>query len=260
MSAIVGQDLPRNDGRRREPVLLLNHRRHIIGDQYFECRLLGGGGEGVRVLAEKQGTFVTRLPAVLADCLRDGRNMQFVERAIGGSTPMPARAEGHPLTRIVHVRVGENSNRGSVGPHRSKRCAERPRRASPELSWDSVCLRRSGVRIGGDGCWSAASACRPAGLAAGHPPLFAQLPAMPSRVVFPASRPARTQAWCTIDYPPSEPSTSVAVRASAVGAVVRRIDPHRRPSSCSLRSPQSDVSWPSARLTIGSLWKAHPFR
>ena len=38
---VVDQDVARDDRRRREPVVLLNHRLHAVGGQHLERRLLG---------------------------------------------------------------------------------------------------------------------------------------------------------------------------------------------------------------------------
>src|SRR5579871_2749166 len=59
----------------------------------------------MRVEADEQRPIDAVLPAVLADCLRDGEDMRLVETCLGRGAPVPGSAEGHALRR-----------EGGVGP------------------------------------------------------------------------------------------------------------------------------------------------
>ena len=102
--AIVDEDGVRNDRRRREAVVALDHGRHVVGRQHLERGTLRRPRERVRVLAhvERTGDGL-RLP-VLADRLGDRQDVRLIERAAQGCSAVPAGPEADLLGGIVRIR------------------------------------------------------------------------------------------------------------------------------------------------------------
>jgi hypothetical protein len=101
--AVVNED---SVGDRRgwsEGVVSLDERLDTICRQYLECGALGRAGQCVRVFSQVDRAANSLAPAIIADGLRDGEDMGLGERSAQGGPPMPAGAEDHPLSGVIHV-------------------------------------------------------------------------------------------------------------------------------------------------------------
>jgi hypothetical protein len=104
-AAVVYENPPRDDRRRRHAIVPLYDGLHPVGRQHLERRALGGPGDAVRVLAHVERAVDALAPAVVADGLGDGQDVGFGERAAQRRAPMPAGAEAHELVGIANVRL-----------------------------------------------------------------------------------------------------------------------------------------------------------
>src|SRR5215472_8484660 len=78
---VVREDRSRDDGRRRDAVVALDDRLHVVGRQHFERCALRRSGYRVRVLTHIERAIRTLTTPVLTDRLCDSDNMSFGERA-----------------------------------------------------------------------------------------------------------------------------------------------------------------------------------
>ena len=102
-SAVVNQNGVRNGWRGRVAVVRLNDSFNAVGREHFQGGTLRRTGNRMRVLAHIKGTIDTLLLAVLANCLRDGKDVRFGEAAILGRAAMATGAEGDHLRGIANV-------------------------------------------------------------------------------------------------------------------------------------------------------------
>ena len=105
-AAIVDEDRPGDDGRRRDPVIPLNDGFDVVGGKDFQRVALGGAGQGMRVLSHEQHAIRAMRPPEIADRLGYGKNMRLGERAVARRAAMAARAEADPRCRVVGIRPG----------------------------------------------------------------------------------------------------------------------------------------------------------
>ena len=105
-AAIVDEDRPGDDGRRRDPVIPLNDGFDVVGGEDFQRAALGGAGQGMRVLAHEQHAVGAVRPPEIADRLGYGEDVRLGERAVARRAAMAAGAEADPLRRVVGVRPG----------------------------------------------------------------------------------------------------------------------------------------------------------
>ena len=101
--AVVYQNRPRDNWRRRNAVALLNQRLNLVGGQHLERRTLRWTRERVRVLAHEQRTRGALDSAVVANGLCDSKNVRLIERNSQGRAAVPAGSEVNRLIRIVYV-------------------------------------------------------------------------------------------------------------------------------------------------------------
>ena len=81
-SAVIDEDGPRDDWRRRHTVVTLDDGLHPVGGQDLERGTLRRAGEGVRVFPHVQRAIGTLAAAVVADGLGDGQDVGFRKRAV----------------------------------------------------------------------------------------------------------------------------------------------------------------------------------
>ncbi len=99
-AAVVNENGSRDDGRRRDAVVSLNDCIHIVGRQNFERGALGRIGHCVRILAHVERAVSAGAPPVIADRLRDGKNVRFGEGAMQRRAAMSAGSETDHLVGI----------------------------------------------------------------------------------------------------------------------------------------------------------------
>src|SRR6266516_16538 len=80
-AAVVNEDGPGDDGRRRDAGVPLNDGLDAVRRQHFEGGALGRFGQGVRVLSHVERAVDRLTAAVVADALRDRQNVGLGERA-----------------------------------------------------------------------------------------------------------------------------------------------------------------------------------
>src|SRR6266446_5915553 len=102
-AAVVDQDGPRDHGRRRHAVTSLDYSFDVIGRQDLDRGTLRRAGQRVRILAHVKRTVGPVTSPVVADCLSDGQNVSFGERARQRGASMSARAEADHLVRVTEV-------------------------------------------------------------------------------------------------------------------------------------------------------------
>ena len=89
----------------RVTVLFLISDNNSIGGKHSYDGLLGGIGQEVRIFSEIERTSIALFFPIIADCLRDGEDVCFVEGGIEGASSMSAGAEGDLLGGIGSVRL-----------------------------------------------------------------------------------------------------------------------------------------------------------
>ena len=105
-AAVVDEDRPRDDRRRRDPVVPLNDGFDVVGGKHLQRGALGRAGQGMRVLAHEQRAVDAVRPPVVADRLGDGKDVRLGERAVARRAAMAAGAEADPRCRVVGIRPG----------------------------------------------------------------------------------------------------------------------------------------------------------
>ena len=103
-AAVIGEDRPRDDGRRRDAVLTLNDGLDPVRRQHLERGALRRVRQGVRVLPHVERAVDALPPAILADRLRHRGDVRFGERAAQRRAAVPAGPEAHELGRIIRIR------------------------------------------------------------------------------------------------------------------------------------------------------------
>jgi hypothetical protein len=76
----------------------------LFADRNFESRPLGWIGNRVSIFPHVQRTIRTVGAPVIADGLRDGKNVGLGERAIKRGSAMAAGTEADHLVRVVGIR------------------------------------------------------------------------------------------------------------------------------------------------------------
>ena len=104
-AAVVGEDGPRDDGRRRDTGIALDDGLDAIGRQPFERGALRRFGQRMCVFAHVERAVDSVSAPVVADRLCDRDDVRLGERAVERRAAMPARSEGHELARVVCVRL-----------------------------------------------------------------------------------------------------------------------------------------------------------
>ena len=104
-AAVVGENGPRDDRRRRDAAVALEDGLDTVRGQHFERGALRRLGQRVRVLAHVERTIDAVSAPVVADRLRDRRDVRLGERAVERRAAMPARAKAHELARVARVRL-----------------------------------------------------------------------------------------------------------------------------------------------------------
>ena len=79
-AAVVDEDGPRDDGRRRHTVVTLHDGLDSIRGQHFDRGVLGRSGSGVRILSYIERTVDPFTAAIVADGLRDRQDVSLGER------------------------------------------------------------------------------------------------------------------------------------------------------------------------------------
>src|SRR5215831_21078818 len=102
-TAVVDEDSPRDDWRRRHTVVALDDGLHPVGGQDLERGALRWSGEGVRVFPHVQRAIGALAAAVVADSLGDGQDVGFGKGAVQRRTAVPAGAEADPLGGVFHL-------------------------------------------------------------------------------------------------------------------------------------------------------------
>ena len=102
-SLISHENRARDDRRRREPAVALNDRIDVVGGQHFEGGVLRQRRQGVRVLAHVERAVDRLAAAVVADRLRDRRDVRGRQAAIERRATMAARAELDALARVARI-------------------------------------------------------------------------------------------------------------------------------------------------------------
>ena len=102
-SAVVNEDGPRDDGRRRHTVVTLDDGLYPVGGQDLECGALRWCGEGVRVFPQVQRAIGALAAAVVADGLGNGQDVGLVKRSVQRRAAVPAGTEADPLSRVIHI-------------------------------------------------------------------------------------------------------------------------------------------------------------
>jgi hypothetical protein len=107
-----------------KPSSLLDHGLHAVAREDLERRALGGAGEGVRILAEKERPVDLLRAPVVADRLRHREDVGLVEGAAQRGAAVAAGAEAHALGGIVRIRPSRivlALERGDVHEHFARR-------------------------------------------------------------------------------------------------------------------------------------------
>jgi len=105
VAAVVGQDGMRDDRRRREDVVGLDHHMDFVRRENLDRRVDCGSRQRVAVHADVQGAIVTLSPAILGNGLRNGGDMIVVEALAERLSAVARGAEGHRMGRIPRLRV-----------------------------------------------------------------------------------------------------------------------------------------------------------
>src|SRR4029450_1174171 len=104
-AAVVDEDGPRDDGGRRDAAIALDDGVDAVRRQHLEGGTLGGLGQGVGVLAHVERPLDAVAAPVVADGLRDRRDVGLGEGAVERRAPVSAGAEADELGRIARVRL-----------------------------------------------------------------------------------------------------------------------------------------------------------
>ena len=89
-----------------EAILGVDEHGDPVARKDFERGGLGGRGEGVGVLADKQWPGDALVRAVIHDGLGSGQDVILVEGTVEAAATMPAGAEAHSLLRLGEVGLG----------------------------------------------------------------------------------------------------------------------------------------------------------
>ena len=85
--AVVDEDGPRDDRRRRHAVVALNDGLDAIGRQDLQRGALGRTGQRVRVLAHVERAIRALAAPIVADRLGDGQDVRLGECAVVAASP-----------------------------------------------------------------------------------------------------------------------------------------------------------------------------
>ena len=75
----------------------IHHCDHVVACQYFKCGLLGWAAQRMGIFAHVDRSVNILGSAVFNDCLSDGRNVIFVERAIQAGATVTRCSKGDLL-------------------------------------------------------------------------------------------------------------------------------------------------------------------
>jgi hypothetical protein len=116
---VINQDGMRHRRCRRVLVLRSQHDIDAIGGEHFQRARCGRRRQGVRVDTQEQRARDTLCFAVLADGLRDGEHMPFIEGVLEGRAPMSGGAKRYSLRRNRNIR-----SQGEVGRDQPRHVGE----------------------------------------------------------------------------------------------------------------------------------------
>src|SRR5207245_3941616 len=103
LRAVIDEDGPRDDGRRRDAAVALDDGLDAVRRQHLQSGALGRLGHSVGVLAHVERAVDPLAAAIIANRLCDRRDMSLGEGPAERSAPVAAGPEGYAPGWTLHI-------------------------------------------------------------------------------------------------------------------------------------------------------------